>query len=77
MRAGTEGTVEHGLGAAQAIGSLRRERPLTRRGMSVPAEAMSVRPLQNKVVTRFSVVLVSVFGYRDFFVGRYEIGTHH
>ena len=53
VRGGADRSDEHGPGAAQAIGSLRRERPLTRRGMSVPAEAMSVRTLQNKVVTRF------------------------
>ena len=45
VRWGTVENAEHGPGAAQAIGSLRRERPLLRRGMLVLSEAMSVRAL--------------------------------
>ena len=39
MRWGTEDEAEHGPGAAQAIGSLRRGRPLKRRSMLVLPEA--------------------------------------
>ena len=44
--------VEHGPGAAGAIGSLRRVRPLKRRSMLVLHEAVFARKLRNKVVTR-------------------------
>ena len=40
---GMEESREDGLGAAQAIGSLRRVRPLTRRSMLVLPEAVFVR----------------------------------
>ena len=49
---GTEEYAEHGLGAAQATGSLRRVRPLPRRSMLVLPEASFVRRARNKVVTR-------------------------
>ena len=49
---GTAKMSEDGLGAAQAIGSLRRVRPLLRRSMLVLPEAVFVRRLRNKVVTR-------------------------
>ena len=42
---GTDTQAEHGPGAAQATGSLRRERPLSRRSMLVLPEAVSVREL--------------------------------
>ena len=42
---GTEEAVEHGLGAAQATGSLRRGRPLPRRSMLVLPKAAFVRML--------------------------------
>ena len=49
---GTEEAVEHGLGAAQATGSLRRVCPLQHRSMLVLPEVQSVRIARNKVVTR-------------------------
>jgi len=49
---GTKEMAEHGLGAAQATGSLRRVRPLPRRSMLVLPEASFVRRARNKVVTR-------------------------
>ena len=49
---GTEKAAEHGLGAAQATGSLRRVRPLSRRSMLVLPEALFVRKARSKVVTR-------------------------
>ena len=42
---GTEERTEDGLGAAQAIGSLRRGRPLPRRSMLVLPKAAFVRML--------------------------------
>ena len=49
---GTAEMSEHGPGAAQATGSLRRVRPLLRRSMLVLPEAFFVRKARNKVVTR-------------------------
>ena len=42
---GADRDAEDGPGAAQAIGSLRRVRPLPRRSMLVLSEAMAVRSL--------------------------------
>ena len=56
---------EHGPGAAGAIGSLRRVRPLKRRSMLVLPEAVFARKLRNKVVTRFSSSLCP-WGIRTF-----------
>ena len=49
---GTEEMAEHGPGAAQAIGSLRRVRPLTRRRVLARPEASAVTQGRIKVVTR-------------------------
>ena len=45
---GTERCAEHGPGAAQAIGSLRRGRPLSRRSMLVLPKAAAVRYAVNQ-----------------------------
>ena len=72
---GTDRDAEDGLGAAQAIGSLRRECPLQRRSMLVLHEAAFVRKLRNKVVTRFLSVLVLFLAQGCFlFLNRIEEG---
>jgi len=50
---GTDRFAQDGLGAAQAIGSLRRVRPLPRRSMLVLCNSAIAENPQNKVVTRF------------------------
>ena len=63
---GTEEMAEDGLGAAQATGSLRRERPLLRRSMLVLPEAFFVRKARNKVVTRKFDPSLCCYGTRAF-----------
>ena len=74
MRWGTDRVAEDGLGAAQAIGSLRREHPLQCGSMLVLHEAVSVRTLRNKVVTRFYSVLVPLWR-KDVFYSQIKEGT--
>jgi len=77
LERGTEKDAEHGPGAAQAIGSLRRVHPLQCRSMAVLPEAVPARVLQSKVVTRIHSVLVLSEHKGGFFLGGNIFGTHY